>query len=98
MIEKRTLFQNVGKMDELVLFYCSWIVKKICTKKTGREKAVINDCKATTKTTECAICLENEVKIVLRPCGHVTCFTCSNMITDCHLCRTFVKNKVHVFL
>ncbi|XP_077290320.1 baculoviral IAP repeat-containing protein 7-B-like [Arctopsyche grandis] len=40
-----------------------------------------------TSDVKCSICLENDLKIILVPCGHTTCETCSVQITDCPMCR-----------
>lgn len=45
----------------------------------------------------CRICMErpNEVAFL---CGHLTCFQCSQLITQCHICRTPIHQKIKLFL
>ncbi|AGR56853.1 iap3 [Hemileuca sp. nucleopolyhedrovirus] len=47
----------------------------------------------------CVICLDNERQIMFQPCHHVVCCrTCSDLITDCVICRSVIIERVIVFL
>lgn len=47
----------------------------------------------------CKICLENEIRIVFLPCGHLVCCSeCSSLVQNCTICHRAVKGSVKVFL
>ena len=48
---------------------------------------------------ECNICMENSKNIVLIPCGHSLCETCSNNINNniCYICRTVIDFKQKIY-
>lgn len=47
----------------------------------------------------CIICMVNERSIAFIPCGHFgTCKICSDKITECPICRSFIKCTQKVFL
>jgi len=47
---------------------------------------------------ECAICFDGLRDIALDPCGHIFCHKCSNMITECPVCRIKIQNRRKVYL
>jgi hypothetical protein len=51
--------------------------------------------KAIERSTECAVCLENENPLLL-PCGHTTCFSCVTRLekTECPMCRAEFKYEL----
>ena len=43
----------------------------------------------------CKICMDNEVEVVLLPCGHsVSCVNCADKLINCPVCRQFIK-RIH---
>lgn len=47
----------------------------------------------------CIICMVNERSVAFIPCGHFgTCKMCSEKITECPICRSFIKYTQKVFL
>ena len=47
----------------------------------------------------CKICMDNEVEVVLLPCGHsVSCVNCADKLKNCPVCRKFIKRIVGTFL
>ena len=51
--------------------------------------------KAIERSTECAVCLENDDPLLL-PCGHTTCFSCVSRLekTECPMCRAEFKYEL----
>ena len=46
----------------------------------------------------CKICMDNEVEVVLLPCGHsVSCVNCADKLKICPVCRKFIKRIVRTF-
>ena len=44
--------------------------------------------------TECCVCLDSEISVVFRPCGHtVCCEVCSSELSVCVLCRAPIQSK-----
>ena len=47
----------------------------------------------------CKICMDNEVDLVLLPCGHlISCVNCAHKLKDCPVCRQFIKRIVRTFM
>lgn len=47
----------------------------------------------------CVICMENEKNCLLKPCKHIaTCIECSELISDCPICRSSISKKTQVFI
>lgn len=47
----------------------------------------------------CKVCMDNEVGVVLLPCGHlVTCTICASSLLKCPVCRESIKATVRTFL
>lgn len=47
----------------------------------------------------CVICMVNQRSVLFMPCCHFsTCMICSKKITECPICRKFIKNTVKLFL
>ena len=47
----------------------------------------------------CKICMDNEVDLVLLPCGHlISCVNCAHKLKDCPVCRHFIKRIVRTFM
>ena len=47
----------------------------------------------------CKICMDEEVSIVLLPCGHlVSCAKCAPALRDCPICRNGIKGTVRTFM
>lgn len=47
----------------------------------------------------CKICQENEVRMVILPCGHlISCSDCISFIANCTVCNQAVKGSVKVYL
>ena len=47
----------------------------------------------------CKICMDNEVEVVLLPCGHLISFVnCAHKLKDCLVCRQFIKRIVRTFM
>ena len=45
----------------------------------------------------CAVCLSNPKNIVLVPCGHTCCSTCSQSLSECMMCRTKIDSKQKMY-
>ena len=46
----------------------------------------------------CTICMNEEIDVVMVPCGHVFCKECSKKtLTICFLCRTQVLQKQKLY-
>jgi len=46
---------------------------------------------------ECVMCFERKINCVF-DCGHVSCFQCAQLITDCHICRKTIVNRIKLYL
>merc|ERR1719383_541514 len=47
----------------------------------------------------CKICMDEEVSIVLLPCGHlVSCVKCAPALRNCPICRNGIKGTVRTFM
>jgi len=47
----------------------------------------------------CKICMDEEVNIVLLPCGHlVSCVKCAPALRNCPICRNGIKGTVRTFM
>lgn len=58
---------------------------------------------ATEEHRTCTVCMENEIRVSLQPCGHtVLCFKCSSELEHtkalCPICRAEVTQRIKVFL
>lgn len=49
------------------------------------------------KLLECKICMEKLVNIMIIPCGHCFCLKCTNSITHCPICRSFIQSKANIY-
>lgn len=45
----------------------------------------------------CGICMERRRNVVFL-CGHSACDKCSAELTVCHMCRTTIANKIHLYV
>jgi len=51
------------------------------------------------KQRMCKICMDEEVSIVLLPCGHlVSCARCAPALKNCPICRNGIKGTVRTFM
>ncbi|XP_033742579.1 baculoviral IAP repeat-containing protein 7-like [Pecten maximus] len=49
--------------------------------------------------TKCKVCLEEELKIVFLPCGHLcTCVDCASHLERCPVCREQKRSTVKAYL
>lgn len=47
----------------------------------------------------CTICMDEARTILFRPCNHaMLCRSCSDRIVNCHICRTFITERIQIFL
>jgi len=46
----------------------------------------------------CKVCLANTPKVVFTSCGHSACFSCSNKLNKCHICRKQISRKARLYL
>ncbi|XP_055917741.1 E3 ubiquitin-protein ligase LRSAM1-like [Eupeodes corollae] len=52
---------------------------------------------ATANASECVICMEENVRIIFLPCGHMCCcLTCQLKVAICPMCRAEIERKVKV--
>jgi len=51
-----------------------------------------------TEVISCKICLVNTPKVIFTTCGHSACFSCSNKLNNCHICRKRISKKIKIFL
>ena len=69
----------------------------------SQERVSLNDMRVelqqATVAYRCQICVTEAVSIVMVPCGHVTCGTCSASLrgSRCPFCRSAIQQKVQVF-
>ena len=69
----------------------------------SQERVSLNDMRVelqqATVAYRCQICVSEAVSIVMVPCGHVTCGTCSASLrgSRCPFCRSAIQQKVQVF-
>ena len=69
----------------------------------SQERVALNDLRVelqqATVAYRCQICVTEAVSIVMVPCGHVTCGTCSASLrgSRCPFCRSAIQQKVQVF-
>jgi hypothetical protein len=45
----------------------------------------------------CPICVNNVPNCVLLPCRHNCCKTCALKLTDCHMCRAKISEKIDFY-
>ena len=72
---------------------------RICLDQTPEEV----DNPTTEEHKTCTVCMENEIRVSLQPCGHtVLCFKCSTELkrdkAPCPICRAEVTQRIKVFL
>ena len=53
--------------------------------------------KASASPQECGMCLDKPVDCVF-DCGHLCCFECAEMISNCHICRQPIIGRKKVYL
>lgn len=47
----------------------------------------------------CSICLDARLGVLFRPCNHLaSCLTCSDRLVTCPICRTYIDEKINVYL
>ena len=46
----------------------------------------------------CKICLVKDIDIVLLPCCHFCCTSCSTQLEKCGICRTIIKQREKVYM
>ena len=47
---------------------------------------------------QCVICCDAEQSALLRPCNHMcACWTCSQRVAQCPVCRSLIKERLIVF-
>lgn len=44
----------------------------------------------------CGICMENRIKVAFN-CGHGSCFSCSEQLKVCHMCKREITTKTQLF-
>jgi hypothetical protein len=71
----------------------------VCIDQTPREV----DNPATEEHKTCTVCMENEIRVSLQPCGHtVLCLKCSSELerekAPCPICRADITQRIKVFL
>ena len=50
------------------------------------------------RTIVCKVCLDEPAEYVLIPCGHfVACGTCTRQLTDCPICRHYIRGTIKPF-
>lgn len=47
---------------------------------------------------ECPVCMDKQKDIVLVPCGHTLCSSCSGRIKKCHICKSYIEYYQNMFL
>jgi hypothetical protein len=50
------------------------------------------------ETNKCSICLDNTISHCCTPCGHTYCYNCINESNNCYICRSFISNKIKIYL
>lgn len=49
--------------------------------------------------TKCKVCLDSEVGVVFRPCGHLCCCqTCAPRVQNCPVCRGSIQDRVRTYM
>ncbi|KAL3881989.1 hypothetical protein ACJMK2_028371, partial [Sinanodonta woodiana] len=49
--------------------------------------------------TTCKICMENPIRVIFLPCGHlVCCETCAPAFRKCPICRKRIQQSVKTYL
>lgn len=46
----------------------------------------------------CKVCLDKEMGVVFRPCGHGACLECAPALKVCHICRTPIEEYIRIFM
>jgi hypothetical protein len=82
MLKIRNIY--LMKMDLIVGLFYVYMQRK---KNRKYKKKYLSD------NVICPICMEYKVCIVFS-CTHVCCCVCANKITNCHICRRLIKNKM----
>ncbi|EEB17632.1 ubiquitin ligase protein LRSAM1, putative [Pediculus humanus corporis] len=50
-----------------------------------------------TSQEDCVVCFDAKSNVLFSPCGHICCcFKCSRNISNCPLCREFIKEKIQM--
>lgn len=57
----------------------------------SRLKAAVDDATQAKERLMCQICYENDIKVVIVPCGHVMCQDCGSACKQCFICAQPVK-------
>lgn len=47
---------------------------------------------------KCKICYEDNICIVLLPCGHMCCSVCASKIQTCFMCRRMIDSRQKCFM
>lgn len=47
---------------------------------------------------ECPVCMDKQKDIVLVPCGHTLCSSCSSRIKKCHICKSSIEYYQNMYL
>lgn len=69
--------------------------KVVSTRVNGR----LENVSTSQDTLLCKVCMDRERGVVFQPCGHlVSCWNCSNLISDCPVCRSPILYKIRTYL
>ena len=95
--------EKLNQIQKLIFDNCQLLLKKNFLKKMVKLTKIdvdsenINDIDCGSIT--CSICDTNNIKYCINPCGHTFCEGCSSkLITNCHICRGNITNKIKIFL
>lgn len=63
-------------------------------------KKVITDKEGATAENKilCKVCLDKEMGVVFRPCGHSACVECALALKNCHICRSQIDEFIRIFI
>lgn len=47
---------------------------------------------------KCLICFTNDISKCCVPCGHTYCNRCISTTDNCHMCRTYIQQKINIYI
>ncbi len=46
---------------------------------------------------DCKICFDNLIELIMIPCGHCYCSSCSNNMQNCYICQQPIHQKYKIY-
>ncbi|CAN6481782.1 unnamed protein product [Victoria cruziana] len=91
-VEKQTLLQTTLSLQEQLRESQTALLLE-----QERADTAVKEAETAKGAWSCRICLNNEVDMMIIPCGHVLCHRCSSAVSRCPFCRLQVSRTHRIY-